>query len=64
MLVEMLSELRCNYMLHHLAKYACQGDGPIIGWITFTSLLKSGLTLAFVQFDGILPVEIDFWKSR
>ena len=48
-LIEMLSEIWCSDILHHLAKYTRQGDGRLIGWVILISFVAIGLTLAVVQ---------------
>ena len=47
MLIEVSSNIRSNYMLHHLAQYTSQGDGPIIGGITFLTFLENGAYIGF-----------------
>ena len=34
-------------MLHHLAQYACQRDGPIIGRVTFLTFLQNWTYVGF-----------------
>ena len=53
MLIEVSSNIRSNYMLHHLAQYTSQGDGPIIGGSLFSPFLKMGLILENGAFIGI-----------
>ena len=36
MLSEVLADIRCTYIFQCLAHHECQGDGPTIGWISFT----------------------------
>ena len=51
-------------MLHNLAQYTCQGDGPIVGRITFTTLLEDRANISFFQSAGIFPVVNDLWNSN
>ena len=62
----MSGDIGCNYMLHHLAQYACQWDGPVIGRVCFIPLFIEGTYLSLGPFhsEGNWPVLSDFSNSR
>ena len=63
MRVSMFREFWYSHMLYHITYYACQGDGPIIGLVSFTSLLEYCASVALCLIFRYLPVEVDVWKN-